>query len=189
MAEQEQPKPEQAEEVLEDKAKKTFSGMLIVAILLVLIFISIGVSGLWIMTLSSRVSSLSSEVKALKSYSQRVIVLEDKQAMMEIQDRVRVIERSIADLSGLAATFKQIDAAKAGEMESVVAGLKEERDLLTKQLTNYRQAVDKVLAGSSDLPSLQAARDSGAAAANGGENQETSWWKKIVGFRFFGGRE
>jgi cell division protein FtsB len=189
MAEQERTTPEQAKEVLEDKEKKTFSGMLIVAVLLVLIFISIGVSGLWIMKLSSRVSSLSSELKTLKGYNQRVVVLEDKQAMMEIQNQVKVIERSISDLSGLANTFKQIDAAKAKDMESVVAGLEEERELLKKQLANYQQAVDKVLAGSPDLPSLQAARESEAAVASGEENREPTWWEKIVGYRFFGDRE
>jgi len=189
MTGQEQPKQEQPQEVLEEKVKKTFSGMLIVAVLLVLIFISIGVSGLWIMKLSSRVSSLSSEIKALKNYNQRVIVLEDKRAMMEIQDRLRVIERSITDLSGLAVAFKQIDAARAGEMESVVAGLESERDLLQKQMGNYQQAVDKALAGSSDLPSLHAAREPVDESANGGEGREPTWWQKVVGFRFFGGRE
>ena len=188
MTEQEQPNGAQVE-----KVKKGFSGRLIVTILLICMLIVIIISGLWTLKLSSQVSSLSSELKTLRTHNYRLNLVEDKLAKMEIQNRLQSIENSIGGISKLVEVFKQVDAAKAKELQSVIADLQSEKELLRKQLDNYRQAANKSLEGSQDVPSLQAITESEQSAVEkeSSHTQKTSpnWWEKIVNFRLFHGRK
>jgi len=190
MTEQQQPNGAQVE-----KVKKGSSGMLIITILLLCTFIVAIISSLWTLKLSSQVSSLSSELKTLRSHNTRLTLVEDKLAEMEIQNRLQTIKNSIGAISKLAETFRQVDAAKADELQGVVAELKSEGDLLQKQLDNYQQVIQKPLEGSSDVPSLQAMPESDQPElenkTKSSSTQKTSpnWWEKIINFRLFRGRK
>ncbi|NIA19629.1 MAG: hypothetical protein GWP07_04235 [Xanthomonadaceae bacterium] len=185
MNEQEQPN-----EVQVEKVKKSFSGMFIITILLLCTFILAIISGLWTLKLSSQVSSLSSGLKTLQTHNYRLSMLEDKLAKMEVQNRLQTMNSSIGAISKLAESFRQVDAAKADELQGVVAELQEKRDLLQKQLHNYEQAIKKPVAGNPDVPRLQAATESDSSAAAGKDQKDTSnWWNKIVNFRLFHGRK
>jgi len=188
MTEQEQPNGAQVE-----KVKKGFPGRVITTILLICMLIVIIISGLWTLKLSSQVSSLSSELKTLRTHNSRLTMVEDKLAKMEIQNRLQTIKSSIGAISKLAETFRQVDAVKADELQGVVAELKSESDLLQKQLDNYQQAIQKPLEDSSDVPSLQAMSElPQPELENKSSNaQKTSqnWWEKIVNFRLFHGRK
>ncbi len=181
---------EQSNEVQVEKVKKSFLGMLVITILLLCAFIVAIISGLWTLKLSSQVSSLSSELKTLRTHNGRLTMVEDKLAKMEIQNRLQTIKSSIGAISKLAESFRQLDAAKADELQGVVAELQEKRDLLQKQLDNYEQAIKNPVAGNPDVPSLQAATESDSFAAAGKDQKDTSnWWNKIVSFRLFHGRK
>lgn len=188
MTEQEQSSGAQVE-----KEKKGFSGKLIMTILLICILIVIIVSGLWTLKLSSQVSSLSSELKTLRTYNYRMNLVEDKLAKMEIQNRLQAIENSIGGISKLVEVFKQVDAAKAKELQGVIADLQSEKALLQKQFDNYQQASRKSPEGGQDVTSLQAITESEQPTV---ENKSTqtqkdspNWWEKIINFRLFHGRE
>jgi len=187
MTEQEQPNGAQVE-----KVKKGFSGMLI-TILLICMLIVIIISSLWTMKLSSQVSSLSSELKTLRTHNYRLNLMEDKLAKMEIQNRLQAIENSIGGISKLVEVFKQVDAVKAKELQGVIADLQSEKELLQKQMDNYRQAAKKSLEGSQNVPSLQAVTESEQPAVEkeGSHTQKISqnWWEKIINFRLFHGRK
>jgi DNA-binding transcriptional MerR regulator len=187
MTEQEQPNGAQVE-----KAKKGFSGMLI-TILLMCMLIVIIISNLWTIKLSSQVSSLSSELKTLRTHNYRLNLVEDKLAKMEIQNRLQAIENSIGGISKLVEVFKQVDAAKANELQGVITDLQTEKELLQKQMDNYRQAAKKSLEGSQNIPRLQAITESEQPAVEkeSSYTQKISqnWWEKIINFRLFHGRK
>ncbi|MEA2110335.1 MAG: hypothetical protein U9P07_13065 [Pseudomonadota bacterium] len=188
MTEQEQSSGAQVE-----KEKKGFSGKLIMTILLICMLIVIIVSGLWTLKLSSQVSSLSSELKTLRTHNSRLELVEDKLAKMEIQNRLQTIENSIGGISKLVGIFKQVDAAKAKELQGIITDLQSEKELLQKQLDNYQQAIQKPLEGNQDVPSLQAITESEQPAVEkeSSQVQKTSpnWWEKIINFRLFHGRK
>jgi DNA-binding transcriptional MerR regulator len=187
MTEQEQPNGAQVE-----KAKKGFSGMLI-TILLMCMLIVIIISNLWTIKLSSQVSSLSSELKTLRTHNYRLNLVEDKLAKMEIQNRLQAIENSIGGISKLVEVFKQVDAAKANALQGVITDLQTEKELLQKQMDNYRQAAKKSLEGSQNIPRLQAITESEQPAVEkeSSYTQKISqnWWEKIINFRLFHGRK
>jgi len=185
MTEQKQPN-----EVQVEKVRRTFSSTLIIIMLLLCTFIIAIISGLWMLKLSSQVSSLSSELKTLRTHNYRLAMVEDKLAKMEIQNQLQTIKSSIDAISKLAETFRQVDAAKADELQGVVVELQGKRDLLQKQLGNYAQAIKKPVAGNPDVPSLQTATESDSFAVAGKDQKDTSnWWNKIVNFRLFHGRK
>ncbi len=188
MAEQEQSNGARAE-----KVKKYFSGRLMVSILLACMFVAIIISGLWTFKLSSQVSSLSSELKTLRTRNYRLNLVEDKLAEMEIQNRLRSIEDSIGDISRLVEVFRQVDAARAKELQGVIVDLKSERGILRKQLDNYRQAASKSLDGSQDVPRLQAMTEpeqpTMAKESNHTQDISPDWWDEIVNFRLSPGRK
>jgi len=188
MAEQEQSNGARVE-----KVKKCFSGRLIVTILLICMLIAIIISGLWMFKLSSQVFSLSSELKTLRTHNYRLNLVEDKLAKMEIQNRLRSIENSIGGISKLVEVFRQVDAAKAKELQGVIVDLESERGILQKQLDNYRQAANKSLEGSQDVPRLQAITESEqptvAKESNHTQNTSPDWWDEIVNFRLSLGRK
>lgn len=188
MAEQQQENGVQVE-----KKKKGFSGIFMVTILLLCTLVVAIIVGLWTLRLSSQVSSLSMELKTLQTYDSRLTLVEDKLAKLEIKNRLQVLKNSIDAITGLAATFRQVDAAKADELQGVVTELTSEADLLQKQLDNYQQAIKKPLAAGADVPSLQARSESpqGELEDKTGSGQKTNrnWWEKIVNFRFFDGRK
>ena len=176
-----------------EKKKKGFSGMLMVTILLLCTLVVAIIVGLWTLKLNSQVSSLSTELKTLRTYDSRLTLVEDKLAKLEIQNRLQVLKNSIGAISKLAATFRQVDTAKADELQGVVAELTSEADLLQKQLDNYQQAIKKPLEEGADVPSLQSRSElhQGKLEDKAGSVQKTSpnWWEKIVNFRFFDGHK
>ena len=182
----------QTNEVQQDeKEKKGVFGKLAMTILLLLVVICVGISGLWMLKLNSQVSSLSSELKTLQTQNYRLDLVENKLAKMEIQNRLQTIERSIGDISRLADFFKQTDVKKAEELQNAVDGLASERDLLQKQLDNYQQVIEKPLGSKPDVPSLQAASETSQPELEqkGVNTAKTTpnWWQKIVNFRLFHG--
>lgn len=188
MTEQEQTNGTQLE-----KENKGFSGRWSMTILLICMLIAIIISGLWTLKLDSQVSSLSSELKTLRTHNSRLDLVEDKLAKMEIQNRLQTIECSIGDISRLAAFFNQRNSSKADEFKSIVAELIPEKELLQKQLDNYQQAIKKAVVGSPDVPRLQSITESEQPALKDQSShvQETSqnWWEKIINFRLFRGRK
>ncbi len=167
--------------------KKTAAKIFSLFILLLVILVA-GVFGLFTARMYLQLNRLSSELKSLPNYEHRLAGLENRLAIIEVENRLETINNSIADLSKLVDVLRQVDAEKAKGMEDALAGLQEEKELLQKQLQGYRQAqVKEPPVG--DVPTLQAlpagekAADEVPPAAPAAGPQ--SWWQKIVNFKIF----
>lgn len=169
--------------------KKNTSRPWFLTVLVIILFVCVGISVLWTAKLSLQVSSLSLELKTLRADNRRLVQVENKLSRMELQNRLQTIERSIADMSRLAGVFQQADAKKADELLNVIDGLEAEKDLLQKQLENYQEAIKKPLENTPDVPSLQKMSETEPSTSEDTSSLKptpaSSWWQKIINFRFF----
>jgi type VI protein secretion system component VasK len=151
--------------------------------LLIIVLVLVGLLAGWTAALSARVDRLTMALRAANGLEARINQVADRLNLMDLEDRLDTIDRSIADMKRLAAAISEHDKARADEIWNVVVGLEAERETLQKQRDNYRSAAPAVGPDGRPAPRLEAA----APAETPIERLETppSWWEKVINFHLF----
>ncbi|MBN2232215.1 MAG: hypothetical protein JW781_05270 [Deltaproteobacteria bacterium] len=146
---------------------------------LVIVLVLVGLLACWTAKLGAKVDHLTAALKAANGMEARINQVTDRLNLMDLEDRLHTLDRSIADMNGLAAAIAEHDKTRADDIWNVVVGLEAERETLQKQRDNYRSAPPAVGPDGRPAPRLEAAAPVDRFQTSPG------LWDKVVNFRLF----